>query len=82
MAAFREEAVPFDAEMARIMAETQRVRKVQNGSEVYNVSLNQAYLQSLNLLQQGAPTTHAVTQRPVVLRHPAYIVFPAEEVEL
>jgi hypothetical protein len=56
-----------------------RTRNIQNGSEVYSVSLNQDYLRLLGLLAQGAPTVHAVAASgQVLVERPAYIIQPAE----
>jgi len=59
-----------------------QVRKVQNGSQVYSVSLNQDYLALLGLYEQGAPTVHSVAASGrVVVAEPAYIIQPAGVVE-
>jgi hypothetical protein len=56
-------------------------RCVQNGTQVYSVSMNREWLSQLGLDEQGAPTLHALTTRPVVVEHPAIIVQPAEVIE-
>lgn len=56
-------------------------RSIQNGSQVYSVSLNREFLSQLGLREQGAPTLQAVATHPVVVRHPAIIIQPAEVVE-
>lgn len=58
-----------------------RPRYVQNGSNVYSVSLNREYLSQLNLHEQGAATLHALATRPVTVQHPAIIIQPAEVIE-
>jgi hypothetical protein len=55
-----------------------RIRKIQNGSKVYQISLNRSYLQQLNLFEQGAATKHSVAMRPVLIERPAYIIQPLE----
>lgn len=55
-----------------------QVRKIQNGSDVYSVSLNQTYLDLLGLYEQGAPTVHSIAASGrVVVAEPAYIIQPA-----
>lgn len=56
-------------------------RSIQNGTEVYSVSLNRGYLSQLGLKEQGAPTLQALATRPVVVRHPAIIIQPAELID-
>ena len=58
-----------------------RTRRIQNGSKVYSVSLNREWLRQLGLLEQGAETRHAMTERPVVLYKPAIIMQPADVVQ-
>jgi len=80
MRTFREEPVPLADDTTRVRLES-KVRSIQNGSRVYQVSLNQDYLDLLNALEQGCPTKHAVALRPVEVRRPAYIIQPAEVLE-
>jgi hypothetical protein len=61
--------------------EEMRTRRVQNGSKVYSVSLNREWLRQLGLLEQGAETSHAMAERPVVIYQPAIIIQPADVVE-
>jgi len=77
MPAFREEAVPLADDVPRVRLE-RKPRSIQNGSNVYNVSLNQDFLDLLGALQQGHQTMHSVALRPVEIRRPAYIIQPAE----
>jgi hypothetical protein len=77
---FRDKPVPLADDSAGCALE-ERIRRIQNGSEVYQISLNQGYLQQLNLWEQGAPTKHSVALRPVTIERPAYIVQPAEVLE-
>lgn len=58
-----------------------RPRKIQNGSEVYSVSLNRSFLQQLNIHEQGAVTKHSMAMRPVEIVKPAYIIQPVEVLE-
>lgn len=74
---FRDKPVPL-ADGSPACALEERIRKIQNGSKVYQISLNQGYLQQLNLCEQGASTKHSVALRPVVIERPAYIIQPAE----
>lgn len=52
-------------------------RSIQNGKDVYWVSLNRDWLSQLGLREQGEPTMHALATRPVEVRHPAIIIQPA-----
>jgi hypothetical protein len=54
----------------------EQIRRVQNGSEVYSISLNRDYLRQLDLYEQGARTKHAMAMRPVVIERPAYVIQP------
>ena len=74
---FRDSTVPLSDDSSRCRLES-RPRSIQNGTQVYSVSLNQDFLALLGLLQQGAQTKHAVALRPVEVKHPAYIIQPAE----
>lgn len=74
---FRDKAVPLADDSPQVALED-RVRRIQNGSKVYQISLNQGYLKQLNLWQQGAATKHSVALRPVEISRPAYIIQPAE----
>ena len=56
-------------------------RRIQNGSQVYSVSLNRDWLSQLGVAQQGEPTLHAVATRPVVVERPAIIIQPARVIE-
>lgn len=53
-------------------------RRVQNGRQVYYVSLNRDWLSQLGIGTQGAPTVQALATRPVVVKNPAIIIQPAE----
>lgn len=53
-------------------------RSIQNGVEVYWVSLNRDWLRQLGIADQGAPTAHSLATRPVVVREPAIIIQSAE----
>lgn len=77
---FAEKPVPLADGQAGCALEDQ-VRTIQNGSKVFYASLNQSYLQQLALFEQGAPTKHSMTLRPVIVKHPAYIIQPAEVLE-
>jgi len=55
-------------------------RAIQNGSNVYSVSLNSLWLEQLGIAEQGAATVHAVATRPVSVRNPCIIIQPAQEV--
>ena len=58
-----------------------RQRRIQNGTDVYWVSLNQDWLSQLGIYTQGAPTVHALSTRPVEIRNPAIIIQPAEVID-
>lgn len=72
--------VPLADDVVGCTTETEP-RSIQNGSRVYSVSLNRDYLSQLGLREQGAPTLQALATRPVVVRHPAIIIQPAEVIE-
>lgn len=55
-------------------------RRIQNGSEVYWVSLNRDWLSQLGINEQGSLTVHSLATRPVTVRNPAIIIQPAEAV--
>ena len=74
-----DEPVPLADDTRGCVLES-KTRKIQDGSRVYQVSLNRDWLQSLGIGQQGAPTVHSVAMRPVEIRYPAYIIQPADEV--
>lgn len=80
MRAFREDPVPLADDSPRVRLGDD-VRAVQNGTNVYSVSLNREYLDLLGALKQGCPTKHAVALRPVVVKRPAYIIQPTEVLE-
>lgn len=52
-------------------------RRVQNGSNVYSISLNKNWLSQLGIGEQGAATVHALATRPVEITQPAIIIQPA-----
>ena len=58
-----------------------RSRRIQNGTDVYWVSLNRQWLDALGLHDQGAETKHALARRPVTIYQPAIIIQPAGVVE-
>lgn len=70
-------AVPLRGDSPGCQLETRR-RLIQNGTDVYWVSLNRGWLSQLGIAEQGAPTLHALATRPVEVRHPAIIIQPAE----
>ncbi|MFW5950256.1 MAG: hypothetical protein ACOCR6_02775 [archaeon] len=72
-------AVPLSDDSPGCALESKR-RRIQNGSEVYWVSLNRGWLSQLGISEQGAPTLHSLATRPVIVQHPAIIIQPAEVV--
>ncbi|MFW5900394.1 MAG: hypothetical protein ACOCTH_01290 [Halodesulfurarchaeum sp.] len=69
--------VPLADDSPGCVLET-KVRRIQNGSRVYHVSLNREWLSQLGIGIQGSPTVHALSTRPVVVQNPAIIIQPAE----
>lgn len=75
-----ESPVPLRDGERGVALETRR-RLIQNGTDVYWVSLNRGWLSQLGLQTQGEPTVHAYANRPVTIRHPAIVIQPAEVIE-
>lgn len=72
--------VPLDDDIHGISTEA-RLRRVQNGSRKWDVSMNKNWLELLALAEQGAPTVHSVSVRgKVLIEQPAYIIQPARVV--
>lgn len=71
--------VPLSQDSPGCVTESQP-RLVQNGN-VYSVTLNPQWLSQLGLAEQGSPTLHALTTRPVEVTHPAIIIQPARVIE-
>lgn len=59
----------------------ERRRSIQNGTDVYWVSLNRDWLRQLGLGSQGELTVHSLATRPVEIHHPAIVIQPAEVIE-
>lgn len=75
-----DKAVPLADDSPGCSLETRR-RRIQNGTDVYWVSLNRDWLSQLGIGEQGAVTVHSLATRPVEVRHPAIIIQPAEVVD-
>lgn len=75
-----DQVVPLAEDSPGCQLET-RTRSVQNGTDVYWVSLNRGWLAQLGVGEQGAATVHSLTTRPVEVHQPAIIIQPAEVIE-
>lgn len=77
---FPDKPVPLADDSPGCALET-NPRHIQDGSRVMSVSLNQDWASQLGIGRQGAPVVQAMATRPVVIRHPAIIIQPAEVID-
>lgn len=61
-----------------VLEDTPRSIQERTNPTIFEVSLNRGWLSQLGIGEQGSPTVHALTTRPVIVQNPAIIIQPAE----